>query len=70
MPNILFGGEARNEINSVPLSNDTVQKQVTFIAQNVEDQLVTRLHQSQFFSLQLDKSTDIWNEENLLWQSA
>lgn len=62
----MFGGKARNEIYSVALSNDTVQRRITSMAQNVEDQLVTCLRQSQFFSLQLDKSTDIGNEENLL----
>uniref|UniRef100_A0A671URU5 DUF4371 domain-containing protein n=1 Tax=Sparus aurata TaxID=8175 RepID=A0A671URU5_SPAAU len=36
------------------------------MAESVEDQLVTRLRQSQFFSLQLDESTDIGNEANLL----
>ncbi len=36
------------------------------MAENVEDQLMTRLSQSQFFSLQLDESTDVGNEANLL----
>uniref|UniRef100_A0A3P9KG16 BED-type domain-containing protein n=1 Tax=Oryzias latipes TaxID=8090 RepID=A0A3P9KG16_ORYLA len=51
MANILFGGKAGDEINRIPLSNDT---------------LVTRLRQSQFFSLQLDESIDLGNEANLL----
>ena len=36
------------------------------MAANVQDQLVTRLLQSLFFSLQLDESTDIGNEATLL----
>lgn len=36
------------------------------MGENVEDQLMTSLLQSQFFSLQLDESTDIGNEANLL----
>uniref|UniRef100_A0A3B3H5E5 DUF4371 domain-containing protein n=1 Tax=Oryzias latipes TaxID=8090 RepID=A0A3B3H5E5_ORYLA len=51
MANMLFGGKAGDEINRIPLSNDT---------------LVTRLRKSQFFSLQLDESIDLGNEANLL----
>uniref|UniRef100_A0A671TQ55 Uncharacterized protein n=1 Tax=Sparus aurata TaxID=8175 RepID=A0A671TQ55_SPAAU len=66
MANILFGGKASDEINRIPLSNDTVQRRIKSMAESVEDQLVTRLGQSQFFALQLDESTDIGNEANLL----
>uniref|UniRef100_A0A671YYZ8 Uncharacterized protein n=1 Tax=Sparus aurata TaxID=8175 RepID=A0A671YYZ8_SPAAU len=66
MANILFGGKASDEINRIPLSNDTVQRRIKSMAESVEDQLVTRLRQSQFFALQLDESTDIGNEANLL----
>lgn len=62
----MFGGKASNEINRIPLSNDTVQRRIKFMAESVEDQLVTCLRQSQFFSLQLDESTNIGNEANLL----
>ena len=37
MVNILFGGKASDEINRVPLSNDTVQRCITSMAKNVED---------------------------------
>ncbi|KAK1888555.1 Zinc finger BED domain containing protein 5 [Dissostichus eleginoides] len=36
------------------------------MAEDVKNQLITRLRQSQFFTLQLDESTDIGNEANLL----
>ncbi len=36
------------------------------VAENVENQLMTRLRHSQFFSLQLDESTDIGKMSNLL----
>uniref|UniRef100_A0A8C7WYZ7 DUF4371 domain-containing protein n=1 Tax=Oryzias sinensis TaxID=183150 RepID=A0A8C7WYZ7_9TELE len=66
MADILFGGKAGDEINRIPLSNDTVQRRIKAMAESVEHQLVTRLRQSQFFSLQLDESTDLGNEANLL----
>uniref|UniRef100_A0A3P9IWW1 DUF4371 domain-containing protein n=1 Tax=Oryzias latipes TaxID=8090 RepID=A0A3P9IWW1_ORYLA len=66
MANILFGGKAGDEINRIPLSNDTVQRRIKGMAESVEHQLVTRLRQSQFFSLQSDESIDLGNEANLL----
>ena len=66
MTNMLFGGNASDEINRIPLSNDAVQRRIKSMAESVEDQLETRWCQSQFFKLQLDESTDIGNEVNLL----
>uniref|UniRef100_A0A3P9JCN2 DUF4371 domain-containing protein n=1 Tax=Oryzias latipes TaxID=8090 RepID=A0A3P9JCN2_ORYLA len=53
MANILFGGKAGDEINRIPLSNDTVQRRIKGMAES-------------FFSLQLDESIDLGNEANLL----
>ena len=59
---LLLGGKKAGDIlDKIPLSNDTVQRRIQSTAQNVEDQLLTRIRQSQFFSLQLDESTDIEN---------
>lgn len=37
------------------------------MAESVEDQLLTRLHQSQLLSLQLEESTNIGNEADLMY---
>uniref|UniRef100_A0A3P9LKJ5 DUF4371 domain-containing protein n=1 Tax=Oryzias latipes TaxID=8090 RepID=A0A3P9LKJ5_ORYLA len=66
MANILFGGKSGDEINRILLSNDTFQRGIKAMAESVKLQLVTRLRQSQFFSLQLDESIDMGNEANLL----
>uniref|UniRef100_A0A3P9HF94 DUF4371 domain-containing protein n=1 Tax=Oryzias latipes TaxID=8090 RepID=A0A3P9HF94_ORYLA len=49
-----------DQTNVIPLSNDTVQRRIKAMAESVEHQLVTRLRQSQFFSLQLDESIDLY----------
>uniref|UniRef100_A0A3B3HDB2 HAT C-terminal dimerisation domain-containing protein n=1 Tax=Oryzias latipes TaxID=8090 RepID=A0A3B3HDB2_ORYLA len=54
------------ETSQIPLSNDTVQRRMKAMAESVELQLVTRLRQSQFFSLELDESIDLGNEAHLL----
>lgn len=66
MTGILLGKKASDVLNKVPLSNDTVRRRIESMADNVKEQLVTRVRQSQFISLQLDESTDIGNEANLL----
>ena len=42
MTNMLLGGNASDEINRIPLSNDTVQRRIKSMAESMEDQLVTR----------------------------
>lgn len=66
MANIMLGDKASNELDKISLSNDTVQRRIVAMAENVQNQLIARLRQSQLFSLQLDESTDIGNEANLL----
>ncbi|XP_068201641.1 zinc finger BED domain-containing protein 5-like [Palaemon carinicauda] len=66
MTEIMLGEKASKEIKKIPLSNDTVKKRITSMAENVKVQLVSQLQQSLYFSLQLDESTDIGNEANLL----
>ena len=53
-------------MNRLSLSNDTVQWRLTSMAENVKHQLLTYLCQRLFNLLQLDKSTDTWNETVLL----
>ncbi|KAK7886953.1 hypothetical protein WMY93_026574 [Mugilogobius chulae] len=69
MANIMLGKKASDDMDKVPLSNDTVQRRITSMAENVQEQLMTRLRQSPFYSLQLDESTDIVHEDYLFCQS-
>ncbi|XP_068229398.1 zinc finger BED domain-containing protein 5-like [Palaemon carinicauda] len=65
MTEIMLGEKSSKEINKIPLSNDTVKKRITSMAENLKVQLVSQLQQSLYFSLKLDESTDIGNEANL-----
>ncbi|KFD62074.1 hypothetical protein M514_09407 [Trichuris suis] len=55
----------RDVTNKIPLSNDTVQRRINAMAQDVEDTLSSWLRQSEF-SLQVDESTLPGNEAVLL----
>ena len=54
MAKAVCGDETSKKLTTIPLSNDTVQRRIVELSNNVKDQIVTRLKESKFFSLQLD----------------
>ena len=57
----IFGGSAEKKLDSVPLSNDTIKRRITDMADDVEQQVVAEIRGSPLnsFSIQLDESTDV-----------
>ncbi|GFY35313.1 protein FAM200B [Trichonephila clavipes] len=53
----MFGDNFAKELQSIPLSNDTVSRRIDDIAEDVEQQLFGKLR-DQLFSIQLDEATD------------
>ncbi|GFX41478.1 SCAN domain-containing protein 3 [Trichonephila clavipes] len=53
----MFGDNFAKELQSIPLSNDTVSRRIDDIAENVEQQLFGKLR-DKLFSVQLDEATD------------
>lgn len=62
----LFDEKCTNKINDIPLSNTTVKRRIDEMSENVKEAVITMLKQSEYFSLQLDESTDIAGQANLL----
>lgn len=56
----------QNSINMLSLSNNTVKRRIVEIADNIEETVVGRLKRCSFFSLQVDESTDISDNANLM----
>lgn len=57
----VLGLEAKNKIQDIPLSNNTVKARIELMSNDIEEQLVSRIKKSPFFALQCDESTDISN---------
>ncbi|VVC42107.1 Hypothetical protein CINCED_3A010039 [Cinara cedri] len=57
---------AFNKINEIPLSNTTVKRRIDEMLENVKIAIITVLKQSEYFSLQLEESTDVAGQANLL----
>jgi hypothetical protein len=55
----MFGDKSSKEVETMPLSNNTVARRIDEMSQWTEDQLIQRVGESKFFSLQLDESTDV-----------
>ncbi|GFW77376.1 zinc finger BED domain-containing protein 5 [Trichonephila clavipes] len=53
----MFGDNFVKELQSIPLSNDTVSRRIDDIAEDVKQQLFGKLR-DKLFSLQLDEATD------------
>ncbi|GFX31271.1 hypothetical protein TNCV_2060901 [Trichonephila clavipes] len=53
----MFGDNFAKELQSIPLSNDTVSRRIDDIAADVEQQLFGKLR-DKLFSIQLDEATD------------
>jgi len=48
------------------LSNDTIKKRIDGLSGNIKEQLLRKINKSDYFSLQLDESTNITNKSVLL----
>ncbi|GFU00406.1 HTH_Tnp_Tc3_2 domain-containing protein [Trichonephila clavipes] len=61
----MYGDNFAKELQSIPLSNDTVSRRIDDIAEDVEQQLFGKLR-DKLFSIQLDEATDNNNDAHLI----
>lgn len=55
----MLGSDSAKKIEAVQCSNNTIKRRICTIAEIVENELIKRLKDCEFFSLQLDESTDV-----------
>lgn len=65
MCEIMLGKEFSRKLLSIPVSNDTIRRRICDMSNDIKAQLVERL-QSSIFAIQLDESTDIAGQAQLL----
>jgi len=61
----LFGHVAADKMKTLSLSNDTIQRRICELSEDIESQVTQKVRQS-LFAIQLDESTDISNKATLL----
>jgi hypothetical protein len=57
----VLGEKVAKPLESIPLSNDNLSWRISDMASNVTEQLIEKVKSSEYYSLQLDKSTDVSN---------
>uniref|UniRef100_A0A8C3T3X3 DUF4371 domain-containing protein n=1 Tax=Chelydra serpentina TaxID=8475 RepID=A0A8C3T3X3_CHESE len=60
---VMIGDKASKAIDCVPLSNNTVHRRITDMAENVKQQLLSRVQKNRYYALHADESIDILNNE-------
>ncbi|XP_039670584.1 zinc finger BED domain-containing protein 5-like [Perca fluviatilis] len=62
----MIGDSAAAKLGAVPLSNDTVARRISDMSNDIREQLIEFIKKSPYYALQLDESTDIAGQAQLL----
>ena len=62
----LLGQDAVQIVARVPLSASTITRQIDEITEDIEAQMVEKIHESLWYSIQVDNSTDVDNKATML----
>ena len=62
----MLGNEAALKISKIPLSDDTVRRRILEMSSDIEKNVSRNKLQSSDFALQVDESTDITNQAQLI----
>ena len=65
---LMIGTDAERKLNNISLSDNTVQRRILDISEDIKDQVVEQIKESssEWFCLQLDESTDVASCAQLL----
>ena len=66
MVTTMLGEKVWKSLSSISLSNDSVKHRISDMSVNIKKQLIDRIINSRYYSLQLDESTDVSNNAAFL----
>lgn len=61
MVEIMVSKQEANKLKNIPLSDNTISRRINDMANDIQEQVVEKLKNSQHFALQFDESTDVSN---------
>ena len=65
MVKIMLGDKAEQKISKIPHSDNTIQRRILDLSDNIEENVISKF-QNSLFALQVDESTDISNHAQLI----
>ena len=68
MTEIVYGKNVANEMQKIPLSNNTVSRRICAISGDISEQFIQRIKVDLKLAIQLDEATDNTNNAKLLVQ--
>ncbi|XP_022183319.1 zinc finger MYM-type protein 6-like [Myzus persicae] len=63
---VVLGKQAVKKLKEIPMSANTIKRRIEEMADDIENQVITMMKNSPFYSIQLDESTDVSNKALLL----
>lgn len=66
MVSTILGDAAVKKIQTIPLSDNTINRRIQEMSGDIKEQVVAAIKESGKFSLQLDESTDVSDDAQLL----
>ncbi|XP_035211130.1 protein ZBED8-like [Stegodyphus dumicola] len=66
MARIMCGDEISKKLQKVPLSNDTIRLRINDMSFDIKNQLIYAIKIAGLFSIQLDETTDVSNDAQLM----
>ena len=66
MARIICGEAVANKLDMVPLSDNTIKRRIEELSVDILQQTIAAVNQSEKFNLQLDETTDIGNDAQIM----